>query len=129
MFYTCRLPRSGGISSPTLEKTLKQTKAKTSILSCTIPQELHPFLSNFSFSHISKLFMTMQPCPIFPSSLFSSPTSPSAMPFVPAVTTIFWLLQNTSPGIVPHSIFDAKPVPELTHEPSIFLGINCSSDQ
>lgn len=103
-----------------LEKTLKKTKAKTSILSSTKPQELSPFFStNFSFSHISKLFMTTQPCPIFPSSLFSSPTFPSAMTFVPAVTTIFWFLQNTSPGIFPHSILDAKHVPELTHKPSL----------
>lgn len=104
-------------------------KANTSLLSSTIPQELRPFLStNFSFSHI-KLFMTTQPCSIFPSSLFSSPTSPSAMPFVPAVTTIFWLLQNTSLGIVLHSFLDAKHVPELTHKPSIFFGINSSSHQ
>lgn len=107
-----------------------QRKARSTLLSRTIPQELHPSLSiDFSFSHIFKLFMTTQPCSMFPSSHFSSPTSPSAMPFVPAVTSIFWLLQKMSPGIVPHSILDTKDVPELPTRPVIFLGINSSASQ
>lgn len=111
-------------------KKHQRKPTNTSILSSTILQELHPSLSiDFSFSHIFKLFMTTQPCSIFPSSRFSSPTSPSATPFVPAVTSIFWLIQKMSPGIVPPSILDTKDVLELTHKASIFLGINSSASK
>lgn len=121
MLCTCRLPNSGGITSPILKKISKLINVNNPSLNSTISQELHSSFTMFFFSltyNIFKFFITSEPCSILPSSHFSSH---HPLPHLQCHLCQLWLAffgfsKKISPGIVLHSLFDRKDVPELTHK-------------
>lgn len=92
---------------------------------------LHSLFFSLTYN-IFKLFITSEPCSILPSSHFSShhPLLHLQCHLCQLWLAFFGFSKKISPGIVLHSLFDRKDVPELTHKAGVFLeiGYSASSD-
>lgn len=115
-----------------LEKNIKANQCQQFFPEQHNTPRISPFILYGFFSltyNIFKLFITSEPCSILPSSHFSSH---HPLPHLQCHLCQLWLAffgfsKKISPGIVLHSHFDRKNVPELTKEVGVFLEIDYSA--